>query len=181
MNIGEMNIKINNIELEINSIVNHLKKFSPEVLELRSPVIESTIKNFERKYNIILPYDYKYLLSITNGFTLMGNEIYGISDNISHLSMDLSSAYEFEHNDVYIPQYDYLIPFSPDGMGNFYCFDIRDLIDGNILCNIVFWQSNYIYTSNNQPEITHKNLSEYINECIIEWTLDDYDYNGNPR
>ena len=74
-----MNIKINNIELEINSIVNHLKKFSPEVLELRSPVIESTIKNFERKYNIILPYDYKYLLSITNGFTLMGNEIYGIS------------------------------------------------------------------------------------------------------
>lgn len=51
----------------------------------------------------------------------MGDEVLGIAKN----KYDLVNAYQFEHYEVINPQYEYLIPFSPDGFGNSYCFDTR--------------------------------------------------------
>ena len=74
-----MNTNINHIECAIENIINKLHKFSKAVVEIRPPICKNAIANFERRYNTMLPYDYKYLLSKTNGFTLFGDEIYGIN------------------------------------------------------------------------------------------------------
>ncbi|MGP1535871.1 SMI1/KNR4 family protein [Prevotella heparinolytica] len=38
-----------------------------------------------------------------------------------------------------------MIPFSPDGSGNFYCFDTKVKTKNGDSNQIVFWYSNYIY------------------------------------
>lgn len=72
--------------------------------------------------------------SMTNGFSLMGDEVLGITKN----KYDLVNAYQFEHYEVINSQYEYLIPFSPDGFGNSYCFDTRIKTNQGFSNQIVF-------------------------------------------
>jgi len=158
----------------IDLILRELYKFSPKVLTLGEPLKDTMIVDaFEKKHNLRLPNDYKYLLSIHNGIDLMGVSIYGFTG-----TENLETVYEFEHNEVIYPQYDYLIPFSPDGGGNFYCFDTRN---NNESCPVVFWTSNYEYNEDDQPELTHESFSDWIKEVLIEWTLESYNYDGSDK
>ena len=163
----------------IDEVLNELKKFSSDLLTLNPPVDQRSINYFEKKFNVELPDDYKYLLSKTNGLGLMGDEILGIFN--LPLVEDLITVYQFEHFEVIYPQYNYLIPFSPDGGGNFYCFDTSKKTNGDHSTEIVFWTSNYEYTESDVPEITHNCLADFIQECIIECTLEDYNYDGNEK
>jgi len=161
----------------IDEVLDELKKFSSDILTLNPPVDQRLINYFEKKFNVELPDDYKYLLSKTNGLDLMGNTILGINDN----EYDLTNVYQFEHFEVMYPQYNYLIPFYPDGRGNFYCFDTSKKTNDDYSTEIVFWTSNYEYTELDVPEITHNCLADFIQECIIEWTLEDYNYDGSQK
>ena len=172
-------MRINNYKHRIDSIINELKQFSGSIVTLNPPVNPALILEFENKFQVELPNDYKYLLSQSNGINLMGDEVFGIT--FLNYGSDLVNTYEFEHYNVIIPQYPYLIPFSPDGGGNYYCFDTRKKTNNGNSCKIVFWCSNYAYSEIDEPEITHDSLSDYINECIIGWTLDDYNYDGSRK
>lgn len=165
-------------KFEIDEIIDELMKFSSNVITLNLSVEYSLIKQFEEETQIELPNDYKYLISKVNGFNLMGDEILGITYLPN--SDDLVEVYRFEHFEVFIPQYLHLVPFSPDGRGNFYCFDTKKKTRNNDSCCIVFWRSNYEYTESDPPEIVYNCLSDFIKECVIGWTLEDYDYDGNP-
>lgn len=78
------------------------------------------------------------------------------------------------------PQFDYLILFARWG-GNFYCFDTSKRTNNGNSYKIVFWCSNYEYSETDEPEITHDNLSDFISECIIGWTLENYNYDGSRK
>jgi len=161
-------------------IINELKKFDSKVLDLNEPLTNlELIYKFEITNKVILPNDYKEFIKEINGFSLMGIEVYGVlpEDNPN----SLFSIYDYEHNYIKVTQYDYLVPFSPDGGGNFYCFDTRSLNNETDICPIVFWVSNYEYTESDQPEIVNADFLEFIQEVVIEWTLEDYDYNGNEK
>lgn len=92
---------------EVDLIIAELLRFSPHLLEINNPVLEEEIARFESKFNLPLPEDYKYLLSITNGFSLMGDEVLGIAKN----KYDLVNAYQFEHYEVINPQYELYFPY----------------------------------------------------------------------
>lgn len=160
---------------KINIIIGELKKFSSSILELHPPVLNNNIRNFEKKYNVILPQEYKQLLEIHNGISLMGTEIYGIDSGL----YSLEQCYKFEHEDVGNKMPPYLVPFSPDGGGNHYCFDIR--IHNEVSCPIVFWQHDYHYTDIDKPEIVNLTLIDWIKEVMIEWTLNSYNYDGSDK
>ncbi len=168
-----------NTKYMIDNIINELHKFSGSIITLFPPVNPMFIIEFEKRFHLELPDDYKYLLTISNGINLMGDEILGIT--FLEYGADLVNTYEYEHFNVIIPQYDYLVPFSPDGGGNYYCFDTRTKTNNGFSCKIVFWCSNYEYSETDEPEITHDSLSDYINECIIGWTLEDYNYDGSRK
>ena len=162
---------------EVDQTIKELLKFSPDILELNAPIETEEIARFESKFNLPLPEDYKYLLSITNGFSLMGDEVLGITNN----KYDLVNAYQFEHYEVINPQYEYLIPFSPDGFGNSYCFDTRIRTNQGFSNEIIFWQHDYEYSETDLPEITNNSLIDFINNWIIGNTLKYYDYEGNEK
>ena len=111
----------NKTKKEMDEVITELKKFTSRVSTKHDPVDPALIGRFESRFGLKLPEDYKYLLGITNGFSVMGNEVLGMTDE--SYSYDLFKVYQFEHYEVIVPQYEYLIPFSPDGFGNFYCFD----------------------------------------------------------
>ena len=101
--------------------------------------------------------------------------------SIWHDPVDLALIGRFESYEVIVPQYEYLIPFSPDGFGNFYCFDTRVKTNGGDSNQIVFWYSNYEYSESDPPEVTHQGLADFIKDWIIVSNLEYYDYNGDKR
>ena len=168
----------NKMKNEIDETIKELNKFSSQIVDLKPSVDLELIHRFEEEFQIKLPADYKYLLSKTNGFSLMGFEVLGITYTDDY---NLVNAYQFEHFEVIVPQYKHLIPFSPDGGGNFYCFDTSVKTQGGDSNRIVFWYSNYEYTESDPPEVTHESLADYVNNWIIRLTLEDYNYDGSEK
>jgi hypothetical protein len=163
--------------MNINDIIEELLLFSDKVITLNGPAKHESIIAFERGRNLKLPEDYIDLIKKINGLSLMGKIVYGVGEEAWQFSLDKN--YKFEHEEVANSMYDYLIPFSPDGGGNHYCFDTRTINENS--CNIIFWQHDYPYTADDVPEITNPSFTEWIKEVVIDWTLEDYDYDGSKR
>ena len=166
-NIGKMNTKT----ISINDAIEHLKYFSEDVIEFFSHIDIYHIISVEDKLEMKLPQDYIDFLLITNGVLLMGEEILGIS--ISEGNYGLIETYYFEHFEVENPMPKELIPFSPDGFGNHYCFDI-------INENIVLWEHDCDYNTY-QPKVVCNTLGQFIQNEIIDNILKEYDFKGNKK
>lgn len=163
----------------IEALVAELRKFSPEITQLEPAGDPQLVEAFERGRSVLLPADYKEVMAHINGFSVMGSEVYGIRGENEPLSLE--AVYYQEHVAVRYPQPAYLVPFSPDGGGNFYCFDTRYPSEETTSCPVVFWVSNYPYTEEDAPGVVYHSFLEFVEEVIISWTLEDYDYEGNER
>jgi hypothetical protein len=163
----------------IEAVLAELHKFSPDLAELGSPNEPQLVEAFERGASLVLPADYKEVVARINGFSLMGNEVYGLKGE--EVSLSLEAVYQREHIGVRYPQPAYLVPFSSDGGGNFYCFDTRYPSEKTSSCPVVFWVSNYLYTQEDAPEVVYHSFLDFVEEVIIGWTLEEYDYEGNER
>src|SRR5687767_4094816 len=165
----EINFRLIYIMRTIEELIQQLELFSPGLIDLQPPTDEASILKFEKKLGFQLPKDYKTFLKVHNGLSLMGITIYGI-DNGS-LSFSLEKCYVFEHDEVDNPMPQYIVPFSPDGGGNHYCFDLRT-------CNlesreIVFWQHDFIYNDELTPDVVNSSFADWVEEVVIDWTLED--------
>lgn len=159
-------IEFSSMENSINDVLKILYSIPEKYITINGPATEDSIRSFESKWNVTLPSEYKHLIKQCNGINLMGSEILGLPiKDTRYFSID--DAYQFEHFEVCNPMPLHLIPFSPDGGGNHYCFDTRDN-------NIVFWDSEYDYT-NDTPEVVNNTLAEMIREVFLDWTLEDID------
>lgn len=165
----------------VDILIKELNKFSSTILT-KNPPIENKllIDNFEQQYNISLPKDYKDFLRKINGFSLMGDEVYGMFGK-EEKKESLERVYYREHFLVNYPQFQYIIPFSPDGGGNFYCFNTKSITENGNACEIVFWASNNLYKNESELEVVNSSFVDFANEVIIGWTLEEYDYYGNPH
>ena len=164
---------------DVEAVVAELAKFAPDVCERGDPANPALVAAFERATALVLPADYRAVVAHVNGFSVMGNEVYGLRGPDE--SASLESVYRFEHDEVQVPQPTYLVPFSPDGGGNFYCFDTRYPSTATGSCPVVFWVSNYRYTEADPPGVVYPTFLAFVQEVIIAWPLEDYDYDGNER
>lgn len=155
-------------------IINNLLKFSDSILELGEPICDDRVEKFESLNNVLLPDDFKKFIKKINGFSLMGTVVLGFNSSISE---SIESVYYYEHYEINFPQFVHLVPFSNDGQGNFYCLDTLNILE-NGDCPVVFWVSNYEFSEKDMPEVTHDNFLDWIQEVVIDWTLEDFDYNG---
>lgn len=159
--------------MKIPELVLELQKFSKEIITFWRPVNLNDIEIFKNKTKLELPNDYIEFLKFTNGLQLYTNTIYGINNP----KLDLYEAFEYEQADSGNPMYEYLIPFASDGGGNHYCFDTTKIdLESSV---IVFWQHDYHYSAQDSPEITNISFSHWVKEVLIEWNLENYDYDGN--
>ena len=154
----------NKTKKEMDEVITELKKFTSRVSTKHDPVDPALIGRFESRFGLKLPEDYKYLLGITNGFSVMGNEVLGMTDE--SYSYDLFKVYQFEHYEVIVPQYEYHTRVKTNGG------------DSN---QIVFWYSNYEYSESDPPEVTHQGLADFIKDWCINLPLESYDYNGDEK
>ena len=158
-------------------IVSELYKFSEEILELGKPISDDRLEIFEKSIGFNLPYDYKYILKKHNGFSLFGTLVYGLDESLRGSSLDIVN--NFEHTKVSNKMPPFFVPFSPDGRGNHYCFNLSRLMNG--LCPIVFWQWDYFYGSIEDVETCNDNFLDWVQEIVIDWTLEDYNYDGSRK
>lgn len=163
--------------MKIKATLEELYKFSPEILYLGENIIDSRIEDFEKNIGQILPDDFKYIIKKHNRITLAGTEVYGISSELRGNSLD--KIYSFEHSEVENPMPKNFLPFSPDGQGNHYCLDLSKL--ENNLCPVVFWQWDFEYENIEDVEVCNDNFVEWIDEVMIEWTLQTYNYDGTEK
>ena len=163
--------------MNIVEALEEVSKFSSDILSVGEPVQENKIAAFEKKYNLLLPSDYKILLRRYNGIDLVGTNIYGIDEGSS--SYSLEQSYLFEHYEVANEMPLHLVPFSPDGGGNHYCFDTR--CSDVTSCPIVFWQHDFSYSDESPPEVVNASLADWMKEVMIDWTLENYNYNGTEK
>lgn len=161
----------------IIDILNELNLFSLSILKLEAPIQIEIIAKFERTFNLTLPNDYKAFLEKHNGLNLMGTSIYGIVEKRDPNSLE--GSYLFEHFEVNNPMPRNLVPFSPDGGGSHYCFNSSTCNDTS--SEVVFWQHDYLYSENDPPEVVNNSFVDWVKEVLIDWTLENYDYFGNPK
>ena len=158
-------------------IIDELLRFSQTLLTLNPPVDPKRVGEFEDKLGFKLPNDYKEFLQNYDGVDLSGTTVYGAGKNKSFESLE--EVYVFEHHEVGNAMPFYLVPFSPDGGGNHYCFDSRFCTDFS--CIVVFWQHDYQYTEADPPEKVYDSFTDWFKDVLIGWTLEDYNYDGTEK
>jgi hypothetical protein len=158
-------------------VIEKIKKFSSHILKIGNEIDDSRFEDFEEKIGYKLPLDFKYILKKFNGITLVGVEIYGL--DIKFRGLSLSEIYSYEHFEVSNRMPRHFLPFSPDGRGNHYCLDLSKLSHG--VCPIVFWQWNCEYNIINKVEVCNDSFLEWIKEVMIEWTLEDFNFDGSRK
>ena len=163
---------------QIDELLNEVMKYSEKVRGIYAPVDPQWISRFEHDFKVELPLDYKYLLSKTNGFILSPYDIAGITGTNFSEVHDLYNMYKYEHFEVIVPQFKYLIPFCWDN-GNFYCFDTRVRTNGGVSNQVIYWVSNYEYSEQDPPEIVNECLADFIKGWILKNVSEWYDYEGN--
>ncbi|TSD67144.1 SMI1/KNR4 family protein [Inquilinus sp. KBS0705] len=158
-------------------IIAELTKFDSEIALLGPPITDNRLEDFERHINLKLPLDFKYMLSVHNGISLAGVEIYGIDEALQGSSLD--AVYKFEHFEVGHKMPAHFLPFSPDGRGNHYCLNLSKIKDDQ--CPVVFWQWDFEYESIDDVEECNINFLSWVKEVMIGWTLEDYNYDGTEK
>lgn len=160
-----------------NLILEELNKFSDDLILFGDEIVDDRLEKFEKKIGYKLPIDFKYVLKRHNGISLDGTQFYGFDNEFKENSLEI--IYLFEHNKVKNKMPLEFLPFSPDGRGNHYCIDLSKFSLG--LCPVVFWQWDFTYNDKDQIEICNNSFYEWIKEVMIEWTLDEYNYDGSEK
>lgn len=71
------------------------------------------------------------------------------------------------------------LPFSSDGRGNHYCLDLSRLKGGS--CPVIFWQWDFQYPNIEAVETCNESFYDWLDEVMIGWTLEEYNYDGSLR
>lgn len=165
------------VKKKCESLLEQLYKFSSDVIFLGKVIEDNRLEILEESIGYLLPHDFKYILKKHNKISLFGTEILGL--DIEFKESSLEKVYQFEHFIVSNKMPPQFLPFSPDGRGNHYCLDLSKNIDG--ITPVVFWQWDFVYENYDDVEISNDNFIEWVEEVMVEWNLDDYDYDGSEK
>ncbi|TSJ43799.1 SMI1/KNR4 family protein [Mucilaginibacter corticis] len=159
-------------------VIAELKKFNDDMLYLGPAIMDDRLEDLEKQIGFTLPSDFKYIFKKHNGFSLDGTEVYGLDKSLRESSID--NVYTSEHSSLmatWMPTN--FLPFSPDGFGNHYCL-VLSKVENNSY-QIAFWQHDVSYESSDDIEICNDSFIDWINEVMIDWTLEDYNYDGTGK
>lgn len=158
-------------------LLKELYKFSDTILSLGDPIDDNRLEDFEKCLGYELPSDFKFIITRHNSFSIAGTEVLGVGEDLQEESIE--QVYKFEHDEVGNPMPPSFLPFSPDGFGNHYCFNLGKLNNG--ICPVIFWQHDCVYSNEDEAEVCNANFIEWVKEVMIDWTLEDINYDGSDK
>lgn len=130
--------------------------------EMFAPAEDKSIKGAETMLGCQLPEDYKSFLKETNGISFGGQTVFGVSQKLP--AYDIVGISLREHTMVENAMPSHLIPFSPDGFGNHYCFDI---LNGGV----IFWEHDVDY-SDCSPEREYDSFTDMFSKLVVDEGFD---------
>lgn len=161
--IGRMNmINFTNNHFMLSKLIAGLEGLDNPMVSLGDPASEREIKETEAHIGQYLPDEYKEFVRKHNGLDCLCEYILRVGNHIQPAAYSMNNIFDFEHFDVCNPMPHHIIPFSPDGYGNHYCFDMQN--NGKI----IFWQHDIDY-SDRVPEVVYESMLEMIREVFIDW------------
>lgn len=160
-----------------NLLLNELYHFSGKIIHFGDSISDNRLELFEQEIGFALPEDFKYIIRRHNGISLLGTEVLGIDRSFREAS--LKEVYKFEHFNAAHKMPPEFLPFSPDGRGNHYCLNLAKTEGG--ICPIVFWQWDYDYIGVDEVEECNVSFLEWIEEVMIDWKLEEYNYDGTEK
>lgn len=151
----------------INSLIERIKSFPNSTFIIKAGADEQDLKQLENALNLALPQDFKSFLSISNGFSLMGETVYPVKlvSEKDDFGEHLEVIYLREHEEVQNPMPKKFFPFSPNGRGDHYCFDLSNRNEDGT-CPVIFWQWDYSYFYPNDIEKTHDSFTNWLQGLI---------------
>jgi hypothetical protein len=155
-------------------ILSELLKFDASLLQLGESVTDNRFEKLEQQIGYSLPNTFKSIVKKYNSISLCSNTINGLDESFKDASLD--RLYAIEHFEVENPMPKELFPFSGDGYGNHYCFDLSLSED-----KVLFWQHDLTYSNKSEIEITNTSFFEWIQEVMINWTVEEFNYDGSEK
>ena len=76
---------------DVEAVVAELAKFAPDVCERGDPANPALVAAFERATALALPADYRAVVAHVNGFSVTGNEVYGLRGPDESASLESGS------------------------------------------------------------------------------------------
>ena len=146
----------------IDSIIQRIQSFKDKYVECFAPISNNALLFAQENIPIQLPEDYISLLRFSNGISICGDEVLGIGNK----PFDIVKAYKTEHEATQVHMPSHIVPFAPDGRGNYYCFDTKQNNE------IVFYTSNYNYSETDKPEVVNSDFCDWFNEVMIDWCIE---------
>ncbi len=155
-------------------IFEELSRFLQDFRFLGPPITDDRLEKFETNINYKLPHDFKQSLKSHNGVALFGTRVLGLDSSYREMSLDKVYADIQQQSG-----FDSLLPFSPDGRGNYYCLDLQKV--ESECCDVMFWQANFSYSDIAEIEICNNSFVEWCLEVLIEWNTELYNYDGTVK
>ncbi len=123
---------------QFEAILATLKANGGEETTLYEGVSEAQLASLEKQLGYSLPLTYKQFLQTCNGFRLgFTKALFGIHENES---LDLYANYRWETKESSHPLKKHLLPIAPNGLGDYYCLDLKTVSSSGEESDVVFWQ-----------------------------------------
>ena len=152
--------------MEINdtgAVIQLLRRLAPEQA-LGHAASEAEIAEAEGEIGSRLPESFRQFLKEVGG-TSWPENIYGVDKRLPP-GYNLVHITRTERIDIEPELPHHLIPFSPDGWGNHYCFDTKRMEDQE--CPVVLW--SHELDEEQTPEQTHQNFTAWLADLISDET-----------
>jgi cell wall assembly regulator SMI1 len=162
----------------LEQIIDEIKTFDSSLYHFYDGAMLDSISGLEKKLRYKLPKDFKEFLLLTNGADTYGGEIYGIREGKKY--EDLYGNYIAEKDEVDNPIREYYLPITPDGMGNHECLDLKSISPDGKTCNVIFWQHDWFYEPEDQPDIDAHSFTEYL-ENVLKNISNNYNCDGSGK
>ena len=164
--------------MTIINLITEVQKYSSEISSFNPGVDIKKISELEQNLGYKLPNSFKNFLSKCNGFSIFGDQIYGIHNDDKNI--DLLSNYLFEKNEAKNPIFDYLLPITPDGFGNHYCLNLNTVTESGEECKVVFWQHDFEYDKTDLPDIDTETFEMFFIE-MMDNLKHEINYDGSEK
>ncbi|SRR5258706_2594346 len=162
-----------------------LLEITSKLSNYKSPLFKSyegansaCINKLEEKLLYSIPKDFREFLLITNGAIILHEDVYGINEE--NEAFDLYENYLVEKNEVGNPIRDCYLPIYPDGMGNHNCLDLKALSEDGKICNVIFWQHDRFYESDEQPDIDADSFTQFLGN-LLKRIEKEYNFDGTEK
>ena len=150
------------IKKRIEEIVSILKEIDEDDFAAQAGLSEKNIKKSEIELGISYPPDFRYFLSKMNGFSLDGEIVLpALVTEEGLIEESIPQVMKWERYEAANSMPEYFLPFSPNGRGDHYCFDLRRQ-DKNGIYPIIFWQWDYSYQCPDDDV-------EQVNDDFVGW------------